>query len=101
MSGLALKGGAFVQQTNRKFPSEHSEMQTFKKTTVAAAIVLSMSAFAAQADETATSTPTNPTLAEFQKGFSGQTFTDDAFTIANSAAVDPGAQLKLSQSDEL
>ena len=67
-------------------------MQTFKKTTVAAAIVLSMSAFAAQADETATSTPTNPTLAEFQKGFSGQTFTDDAFTIANSAAVDPGAQ---------
>ena len=67
-------------------------MQTFKKTTVAAAIVLSMSAFAAQADETATSTPTNPTLAEFQKGFSGQTFTDGAFTIANSAAVDPGAQ---------
>ena len=64
-------------------------MQTFKKTTVAAAIVLSMSAFAAQADETATSTPTNPTLAEFQKGFSGQTFTDGAFTIANSAAVDP------------
>ena len=67
-------------------------MQTFKKTTVAAAIVLSMSAFAAQADETATSTPTNPTLAEFQKGFSGQTFTDGAFTIANIAAVDPGAQ---------